>query len=74
MTLPQLNYYLKKCRKHVEFTIKVSTLGMGMFGGAGATSSEPAKDGTYINEDGKEVIEGYEVADVDDMEWLARIL
>lgn len=44
----------------------------GMFGGGGS-SSEP-KSGTYVNEDGKEVIDGYEVADADDMQWLSSIL
>lgn len=73
LTLPQLNYYLKKCHKHIEFTVKVHSMSFsGLFGGGGA-KSEPT-DGTYINEDGKQVIEGYEVADADDMEWLAGLL
>lgn len=45
----------------------------GLFGGGGASQSAP-NDGTYVNEDGKQVIEGYEVADAADMEWLAGLL
>jgi hypothetical protein len=76
LTLPQLNYYLQKCHKHVEFTVKVHSLGFsGLFGGTGGGSSDtqPQK-GTYINEEGREVIDGYTVANADDMEWLAGIL
>lgn len=43
----------------------------GLFGVG--SSNEPQK-GTYINENGKEVIDGYEVADAEDIEWLAGIL
>jgi len=43
-----------------------------MFGGGG--TAESSQTGTYTNEDGKEVVDGYEVADSDDMEWLAGIL
>lgn len=48
----------------------------GLFGGGGSSSDESKQEekGTYVNEDGKEVIDGYEVADSDDMEWLAGIL
>lgn len=45
----------------------------GLFGGGGTAPSEP-NNGTYVNENGKQVIEGYEVADASDMEWLAGIL
>lgn len=44
----------------------------GLLGGGSSNSNE--QTGTYVNEDGKQVIEGYEVADVEDMEWLASIL
>lgn len=74
LTLPQLNYYLKKCRKHIEFTVKVHTMSSysGLFGGSVPTTNE--KSGTYVNNDGKEVVDGYEVADAEDMEWLSSIL
>lgn len=44
----------------------------GLFGGGGGTSA-PAES-SYVDENGKQVIEGYEVADANDMEWLAGIL
>lgn len=44
----------------------------GLFGGGDSTNSP--QSGTYVNEDGKQVIDGYEVADSEDMEWLASIL
>jgi hypothetical protein len=73
LTLPQLNYYLKKCHKHIEFTVKVHSMSFsGLFGGGGSAPSE--QKGTYVNEDGKQVVDGYEVADTNDMEWLASIL
>lgn len=43
----------------------------GLLGG-GAVDTTPK--GEYINEDGKQVVDGYEVADAEDMEWLASIL
>src|SRR5690606_24770165 len=37
LTIPQLNYYLKQCHEHIDFTVKVSTMGFAsMFGGGGA--------------------------------------
>lgn len=76
LTLPQLSYYLKKCHKHIQFTVKVQTMSFsGLFGGGGGGQSEPTEQkGTYVNEDGKQIEDGYEVADVEDMEWLAGIL
>lgn len=63
---------MKKCRKHIEFTVKVHSMSFaGLFGGG---SSNEQQKGTYINENGKEVIDGYEVADAEDIEWLAGIL
>lgn len=73
LTLPQLNYYLKKCHKHIEFTVKVHSMAFSGLFGSGSSSRESQGD-AYINGDGKEVIDGYEVADSDDMEWLAGIL
>ncbi|SPT93271.1 Uncharacterised protein [Bacillus tequilensis] len=53
--------------------MKVNSMAFsGLFGGGSSNSSE--QTGTYVNEDGKQVIDGYEVADVEDMEWLASIL
>lgn len=71
LTLPQLNYYLRKCRKHVEFTVKVQTLSFsGLFGGAG--TSEPTTTTTSNN--GKEIIDGYEVANLSDIDFFASLL
>ncbi|AHX17911.1 hypothetical protein CN917_03795 [Bacillus thuringiensis] len=72
LTLPQLNYYLKKCHKHIEFTVKVHSMSFtGLFGGGSAQATE---QDNLKHSDGKEVIDGYEVANADDMEWLAGIL
>lgn len=72
LTLPQLNYYLKKCHKHIEFTVKVHSMSFtGLFGGGLAQAAE---QNNLKHSDGKEVIDGYEVANADDMEWLAGIL
>lgn len=73
LTLPQLNYYLKKCHKHIEFTVKVHSMAFSGLFGSGSSFRESQGD-VYNNGDGKEVIDGYEVADSDDMEWLAGIL
>ncbi|EEM42399.1 hypothetical protein PDN41_05335 [Bacillus cereus] len=43
----------------------------GLFGGGSAQATE---QDNLKNSDGKEVIDGYEVANADDMEWLAGIL
>jgi len=43
----------------------------GLLGGGSSTSEG---DGTNVNGSGKEVVEGYEVADSEDMDWLASIL
>lgn len=72
MTIPQLDYYLKQCNEHIDFTIKVSTMGMAsMFGGVaggsdGSSETENREDGEYVD--------GYKVADSEDMEWLAGVL
>lgn len=73
LTLPQVNYYLKKCQSHIEFTIKVQSMSLSALFGGGSSDDTP-QTGTYINSEGKEVIDGYEVATAEDMEWLASIL
>lgn len=69
--MPQLGYYLEQCNEHIQFTIKVSTLslgGLGFFGSgdASSTSEEIREDGTYVD--------GYKVADEQDMNLLAQLL
>jgi hypothetical protein len=71
LTLPQLNYYLKQCHEHIDFTVKVSTMGMASMFGGGASSEGSGQ--TETREDG-EYEEGYKVADSEDMEWLANML
>ncbi|MGG4144831.1 hypothetical protein ABEW34_17080 [Paenibacillus algorifonticola] len=72
LTLPQLGYYLEQCNEHIQFTIKVSTMSLGgLFGGGGSSDSDEQgevvkKDGTYV--------EGYKVADAEDMNFLAQLL
>jgi len=73
LTLPQLGYYLEQCSEHIEFTIKVSSLSMGGLGlSDGVNNSlnnnqeEQREDGTYMN--------GYKVADAEDMNFLAQLL
>jgi hypothetical protein len=65
LTLPQLNYYMKQCSEHIDFTIKVSCFGaLGMFGG-GEVSTKSTNESSS---------EEYKVATAEDMEWLASIL
>lgn len=62
-----MNYYLKKCKKHVEFTIRVQSNPLaGMFGSSTAPTTEKDPNKDYEGE--------YEVASESDMEWLASIL
>jgi hypothetical protein len=72
LTIPQLNYYLKQCRLHVDFTVKVHSMGLASIFGGGA---EPS-DGTVVttDENGATYENGYKVADSADMNWLASIL
>ncbi|GAA0376746.1 hypothetical protein [Bacillus horti] len=66
LTIPQLNYYLRKCNEHIEFTIKVHSMSyMGLFGSASSsnTSSSAIGDSGSYNE-----------ATAEDMEWLSSIL
>lgn len=60
---------MKQCHEHIDFTVKVSTMSFGAFfgtGGASSTGTEKRSDGEYID--------GYKVADADDMMELAKIL
>lgn len=71
MTLPQLGYYLEQCNEHIQFTIKVSTMSFGgMFGGGvpadESSGEEKRADGDYVD--------GYKVADAEDMNFLAQLL
>lgn len=68
-----MNYYLKQCDEHIEFTIKVHTMAFtGLFGGGETEQSAPK--GQEIEIDGEKYIDGYKVATVEDLEWLASIL
>ena len=68
LTLPQLNYYLKKCNEHIEFTIKVQTMSLGsIYGGGGSETTD-------TNDNDSETEDGYKVATPEDMEWLSSIL
>lgn len=74
LTLPQLNYYLKQCHEHIDFTVKVSTMGLSsIFGGPASDESEAPSGFTGKTENG-DYIDGYKVATAEDMEWFAKIL
>jgi hypothetical protein len=75
ISIPQLNYLLKQINEHVEFTIKCHTLSFGgLFGGVTTSSADKQQTtGTYKDETG-EYVDGYKVADAEDMKWLASIL
>lgn len=66
LTLPQLNYYLKKCRKHVEFSIKVYGNPLSSMFGGGVAGPTVEAQGT---DDGE-----YEEATADGLDFLARLL
>lgn len=70
LTIPQLGYYLEQCNEHIEFTVKNSMMAFGMFGAIKETNSSrqemEKKDGTYID--------GYKVANEEDMHFLANLL
>lgn len=70
LTIPQLNYYLKQCNEHIEFTIKVHSFSFGgLFGG----SAEPAnKEQSQLKESAND--HDYQAATDEDMKWLASIL
>ena len=77
LTLPQLNYYLKQCNEHIDFTVKVSTGGLAsMFGGGVVPNDEGSvpEGFTGKTKNGDEYEDGYKVAKAEDMEWLAGIL
>lgn len=65
LTLPQLSYYLKRCKKHIEFTVKIQPMGMGIFGGLGGIEDTSQKE---------DIDDGYKEATEEDIEWLSRIL
>lgn len=74
LTLPQLGYYLEQCNEHIDFTVKVSTMsmgGLGLFGGGGSAPEE--ESGEVVKEDGT-YVDGYKVAQEEDMDFLARLL
>lgn len=73
MTLPQLGYLLQQCDEHIEFTVKVSTMSFGGLFGGGAVSEVPQTGVEEKREDGT-YIDGYKVADEEDIRWLASIL
>ncbi len=71
LTLPQLELYMGKIGEHIDFTVKVHSLGMlGLFGG----SPEPEQSDVEIP-DNTEHINGYKVLDsVEDLDFLASML
>jgi hypothetical protein len=71
LTLPQLGYYLEQCNEHIQFTIKVSTMSLGGLFGGGVPSGESASE-----EEGTDssYVDGYKVADAEDMNFLAQLL
>lgn len=65
LTIPQLNYYLKKCNEHIDFTVKVQTMSFyNLF------PSDDDGSGTEV----AQTDDGYKEATAEDMEWLASIL
>lgn len=72
LTLPQLGYYLEQCHEHIEFTIKVSSMSLGALGMFGGEASIEPNSGD--NSDDASYIDGYKVADAEDMNFLAQLL
>ncbi|MGG1263850.1 hypothetical protein [Brevibacillus laterosporus] len=72
LTLPQLNYYLKQCHEHIDFTVKVSTMGLNSIFGGGYNKPAPTSQAEK-REDG-EYIDGYKVATAEDMYDFAKLL
>lgn len=72
LTLPQLELYLGKIGEHIDFTVKVSSMGMaGLFGGTAAST----RTGTVERREDGEQIEGYKVVDnIEDLEFLGQLL
>ena len=62
LTIPQLNYFLRKVNKHIEFTVKVSSMSMGgLFGGATGESENTSTD-------------DFKIANSEDIDFLGSIL
>lgn len=79
LTIPQLNYLLKQINEHVEFTIKCHSLSFGgLFGGVvtgDKAEAQSAPQGVETTDaEGNTYVDGYKVADAEDMNWLASIL
>jgi hypothetical protein len=68
-----LGYLLQQCDEHIEFTVKISTLSFGSLFGGGSGSEVPQKGVEEKREDGT-YVDGYKVADEEDIRWLASIL
>lgn len=78
LTIPQLNYYLKKCHEHIEFVVKLQSTSIQnvmshVYGGIFGEGSQETGQANVNVEEG-EYIDGYKVATPEDMEWLAGIL
>ncbi|AHC19017.1 hypothetical protein MHB54_05920 [Paenibacillus sp. FSL M7-0802] len=69
-----MGYYLEQCHDHIEFTIKVSSLSFdGLFRGTGESVSDAPTGREEVREDGN-YLDGYKIADEEDMEFLANML
>ncbi|OBR67861.1 hypothetical protein A7K91_08385 [Paenibacillus oryzae] len=66
-----MGYYLEQCNEHIQFSIKVSTLSLG--GLLGETNSSEGAPGKEVESPDSHV-DGYKVADADDMNFLAQLL
>lgn len=66
LTIPQLNYFLKKVNSHIEFTVKVSSMSMGAMFGGGGVGTESSTDSTSNAE--------FNYANEDDIDFLGSIL
>ncbi|GAS82003.1 hypothetical protein MKY87_01125 [Paenibacillus sp. FSL R7-0198] len=74
LTLPQLGYYLEQCNEHIEFTIKVSSMSLGGLFGSGVPSNEDSSGGEEETRTDGNYVNGYKVADAEDMSFLAQLL
>lgn len=77
LTIPQLNYLLKQINEHVEFTIKCHSMSLGGLMGGMVTGGKADSSNTPVETtdgEGAAFVDGYKVADSEDMNWLASIL